>query len=232
MSGNVAVFYLLKSPCSVMARPLGNLPESETDYINIFFKSKSLITYGFCVIFWPDDHYSDVMMSTMAFQITGVSSVWSTICSVADWRFASLVFVTGTTGHRWIPPQRANNAENVSIWWRHHDVIQNGRQDLAKYCVTSSADTISSHRDGRRYYIFEKGALFSHIQYALDCKTQSIVFLSSMFTPITCQQNMWQTVDFDTRMRITYMCVSASLVTRAELKSRTYLLWVSRWLTG
>ena len=24
------------------------------------------------------------------------------------------------TGDRWIPPQRANNAENISIWWRHH----------------------------------------------------------------------------------------------------------------
>ena len=25
------------------------------------------------------------------------------------------------TSHRWIPAQRASNAENVSIWWRHHD---------------------------------------------------------------------------------------------------------------
>ena len=26
------------------------------------------------------------------------------------------------TGHRWqFPTQRASNAENVSIWWRHHD---------------------------------------------------------------------------------------------------------------
>ena len=24
------------------------------------------------------------------------------------------------TGDRWIPAQRASNAENVSIWWRHH----------------------------------------------------------------------------------------------------------------
>ena len=24
------------------------------------------------------------------------------------------------TGDRWIPTQRASNAENVSIWWRHH----------------------------------------------------------------------------------------------------------------
>ena len=24
------------------------------------------------------------------------------------------------TGYRWIPAQKANNAENVSIWWRQH----------------------------------------------------------------------------------------------------------------
>ena len=28
------------------------------------------------------------------------------------------------TGDRWIPAQRASNAENVSIWWRHHENIQ------------------------------------------------------------------------------------------------------------
>ena len=25
------------------------------------------------------------------------------------------------TGDRWIPAKRASNAENVSIWWRHHE---------------------------------------------------------------------------------------------------------------
>ena len=25
------------------------------------------------------------------------------------------------TGDRWIPRQRTSNAENVSIWWRHHE---------------------------------------------------------------------------------------------------------------
>ena len=32
-----------------------------------------------------------------------------------------LVFVRETTGERWFPSQRASNAENVSIWWRHHE---------------------------------------------------------------------------------------------------------------
>ena len=61
-------------------------------------------------------------MSTMASQITGVSIVYSTGCSVADQRkhhsSASLAFVREI--HQWIPRTKAGNAENVSIWWLHH----------------------------------------------------------------------------------------------------------------
>ena len=63
----------------------------------------------------------DVIMAAIASQITGISIVCSTICSDADQRkhlnSAPMAFVRGI--HRW-PSQRASNAENVSIWWRHH----------------------------------------------------------------------------------------------------------------
>ena len=74
-------------------------------------------------LFWPMfvaarrfcKHYSDVIISAMASQITGVSIVYSTLCSGADKRkhqsSASLAFEAGET-----PAQRASNAENVSIW--------------------------------------------------------------------------------------------------------------------
>ena len=67
--------------------------------------------------------YSDVMMSAIASQITGVSIVCSTVCSSADQRkhqsSASPDFGRGgTTGG--FPSQRARNAETVSIWWRHY----------------------------------------------------------------------------------------------------------------
>ena len=29
------------------------------------------------------------------------------------------------TGDRWIPAQRTSNAENVAIWWRHHETTGN-----------------------------------------------------------------------------------------------------------
>ena len=67
-------------------------------------------------------HYSDAIMSAMVFQIASISIVDSTVCPCADQvkhqSFASLAFVKGI--HR---RQRASNAENVSIWWRHHVAI-------------------------------------------------------------------------------------------------------------
>ena len=52
-------------------------------------------------------HYSDVIMSTMACQITGVSIVYSTVCSGADLRkhqsSASLAFVRWI--YRWLVGQ-------------------------------------------------------------------------------------------------------------------------------
>ena len=62
-------------------------------------------------------------MSSMASQITGVSKVYSTVCSGVDQRIyqnaVSLAFARGI--HRWpeFPAQRASNAKKVSIWWRH-----------------------------------------------------------------------------------------------------------------
>ena len=66
-------------------------------------------------------HYSDVIMSVIASQITSLTIVYLTVNSGADQRkhqsSASVAYVWGIAGDRW---QRASNAENVSIWWRHH----------------------------------------------------------------------------------------------------------------
>ena len=63
----------------------------------------------------PTMHYSDVIASSMASQITGVSIVCPTVCSGANQRkhksSASLPFARGN------PPLRASSAEHVSIWW-------------------------------------------------------------------------------------------------------------------
>ena len=65
-------------------------------------------------------HITDVIMGTIASQITSLASVYSTVYSAAGQRnyqsSASLAFGRGIE----FPSQRASNAENVSIWWRHH----------------------------------------------------------------------------------------------------------------
>ena len=69
-------------------------------------------------------HYSDVIMSVMTYQI--ISMVCSIVCSCGHQRkyqTLSLAFVrkiSPMTGE--FPSQRTSNAENVSIWWRHHDI--------------------------------------------------------------------------------------------------------------
>ena len=67
-------------------------------------------------------------MSAMASQITGASIVCSTVGPGVDQRkhqsSASLAFVRGTVDSPLtdeFPAQKASNAENVSIWWRHRD---------------------------------------------------------------------------------------------------------------
>ena len=69
-------------------------------------------------------HYIDVIMSTMASQITSLKVVYSTVYSDTDQRkhqsSASLALCGEFTGTGEFPAQRASYAENVPIWWRHH----------------------------------------------------------------------------------------------------------------
>ena len=68
---------------------------------------------------------SAAIMGRMAPQITSLTIVYSTVYSDADQRnhqsSASLAFVRGI--HRW-PGHKGPScdAENVSIWWRHHAI--------------------------------------------------------------------------------------------------------------
>ena len=57
--------------------------------------------------------YSDVIMGTMASQITSPIIVYSKL------RVTGLCAGNSpVTGE--FPAQMASNAENISIWWRHH----------------------------------------------------------------------------------------------------------------
>ena len=55
-------------------------------------------------------------MGAIASQITSLTVIYSTVYSDVDQtKFQSSASQTGE-----FPAQMASNAENVSIWWRHH----------------------------------------------------------------------------------------------------------------
>ena len=56
----------------------------------------------------PCLHYSDITMGPMVSQITGNSTVCSTVCSGSH--------QTVSIDHWWIPLTKASDAEKVSIW--------------------------------------------------------------------------------------------------------------------
>ena len=61
-------------------------------------------------------------MGTMVSKLSSLYIVYSTVYSGVDERkhhsSASLAFVRGIL--RWPMAQMAINAENISMWWRHH----------------------------------------------------------------------------------------------------------------
>ena len=65
-------------------------------------------------------YYDDIIMGAIASLITSLTIVYSTVYSDGDQRkhqsSASLAFVVPGE----FPAQMASNAENTSIWWRHH----------------------------------------------------------------------------------------------------------------
>ena len=63
------------------------------------------------------NHYNDVIMGTMTSQITSLTIVYSAVCSGANQRKYQISSLLGTGE---FPAQKASNAENVSIWRRHH----------------------------------------------------------------------------------------------------------------
>ena len=80
--------------------------------------------HKYSLYFYICDPKYYVTMTTMASQITSLTVVYSIVYSGADQRkhqsSASLAFVRGIHRTGEFPAQRASNAENASIWWRHH----------------------------------------------------------------------------------------------------------------
>ena len=103
----------------------------QSTMVKVFIVIKNLILSVFYAVMklnpktHPILHYDNVIMGATASLITSLTIVYSTVYSDADQRKHHKLRVTGicvgnSPGIGEFPAQMASNAENVSIWWRHH----------------------------------------------------------------------------------------------------------------
>ena len=94
------------------------------------------------------ERYCDVIMGTMASRITSLTIVYSTVYSDADERkhqsSASLGGNSPGTGE--FPAQMASNLENVSIWWRNHEVYTLPLHNIVSIELWSHDDVMACAR--------------------------------------------------------------------------------------
>ena len=87
------------------------------------------------------NHYIDVIMTTMEYQIASLAVVYSTVYSDAGQRkhqsSASLAFVWGIHRDRWIPRTKGQLRGKGFIWWRHHAIHTEGTLQCTVTHVTT-----------------------------------------------------------------------------------------------
>ena len=112
-------------------------------------------------------HCDDVIMGAMVSQITSLTIVYPIVYSGVDQRkhqsSVSLAFCDGNSpGTGEFPAQMASNAENVSIWWRHHVAICNGDRDIkGLWCGIHQTTVISPAKE--QWHIREFPSIISNI---------------------------------------------------------------------
>ena len=99
---------------------------------------------AFFIVKMSSTHYDDVIMGTTASQITSLTIVYWTVFGHRSKKTSKLL-VTGlcvgnSLGTGEFPAQMASNAENVSIWCRHHVASWDCHRMKWKsnYCQTSN----------------------------------------------------------------------------------------------
>ena len=143
-------------------------------------------TNEICVCY---SHYCGVIMGATASQITSLTIVYSTVYSDADQRkhqgSASLAFVRGIhRGPVQFPAQMASNAENVYIWWRHHEC----------YKISASVWVRWSRWQFIKTYLYKQCILLFHNLALMDFI--SIFFVNSPYCRIYPSIN-WVSIGSD-----------------------------------
>ena len=101
-------------------------------------------------------HYNDIIMSTVASQISSLMIVSSSVYSRRRSKKTSKLCVTGlcegnspVTGE--FLTQRASNAENVSIWWRRHEQLMPLLIVMTWIRILASAQPTTLHNEFKNY---------------------------------------------------------------------------------
>ena len=93
-------------------------------FLYLHFISFAILDWNCVTQRGEEPHYSDAIMGVITSQNTSLTIVYPTVHSDADQRkhqsSASLAFAGNSPGTDEFPAQMASNAENASIWWRHH----------------------------------------------------------------------------------------------------------------
>ena len=146
-------------------------------------------------------HYSDALMSTMASQITGVS-IFTQPFVQAHIKETSKLRVTGlcernspVTGE--FLTQRASNAENVSIWWRHHYSLNLSHASILDYKLYSTKYAPRQTSIG--------DLLDANSKYSVKCLNSQY----REFTQLNVKWNIWSENRLDlSELLFSFQCVS------------------------
>ena len=85
---------------------------------------------------------------------------------------------------RWFPPQRASNAENVSIWWRHHVYVAYLDLQLRRWQIQTTRYTAIRPKDNDNSTSWWICFLVSHLPISLNWYTgPCVVILNNDNTP-------------------------------------------------
>ena len=121
-NNEIIVIYTWVIMINVMSRKDASIPAHQQNTDN-YKKQRNSWNVKYMPRHWSC-HYNDVIMGAIVSQMTSLTIVCSTVYSGAG-KKTSKLRVTGLcagnsprTGE--FPTQMASNAENFSIWWRHH----------------------------------------------------------------------------------------------------------------
>ena len=108
--------------------------------------------------FWMNHHYTDVIMSTLAYKITSVSFVYSIVCSGSDQvqyqSSASLAFVRGiqrwpvNSPHKRPVTQKMFPCDDVIMLFHHQDTDDLVLKQCCRIRTGLSSVGVISHRSG------------------------------------------------------------------------------------